>query len=64
MDLTVYGRQEEWEDSPAGSPRPGAGMRTDAGAPGWPPTSVWPGGRPVAQWARLEAGHSDDLGTG
>ena len=45
MDLTVYGRQESWEDSP----------------PGWPPAPTWPGGRPIAQWPRLEAGRSDDL---
>jgi predicted dithiol-disulfide oxidoreductase (DUF899 family) len=63
MDLTVYGRQEAWEGPPSGSPRQHAGMRTDAGAPAWPPVSQWPGGRPVAQWPRLEAGHSDDLGT-
>ena len=25
------------------------------------PISVWPGGRPIAQWPRLEAGRSDDL---
>jgi hypothetical protein len=24
---------------------------------------VWPGGRPIAQWPRLEAGRSDDLGS-
>ncbi len=54
IDLTAYGRQETWEESPAGWPQPwGEGkqrMRTD--------------GRPIAQWARLKAGHSDDLGTG
>jgi hypothetical protein len=48
MDLTVYGRQEPWEDSP----------------PGWPQgcsdyTRV--NGRPIAQWPRIEAGRSDDL---
>ena len=51
MDLTVYGRQEDWEDSPAGWPREGEAswvFRT--------------GGRPTAQWSRLEGGHSDDLG--
>lgn len=42
LDLTVYGRQEQWEDSP----------------PGWPnqdePGSWWDrDGRPVAQWTRL-----------
>jgi predicted dithiol-disulfide oxidoreductase (DUF899 family) len=54
IDLTVYGRQEPWEDSP----------------PGWP--QRWTGtaerirerGRPIAQWARLEAGRSDDLAAG
>ncbi len=52
MDLTVYGRQETWEDSPAGWPRPwGAGAehpyRTN--------------GRPIAQWSRLRDGRSDAL---
>ena len=51
MDLTVFGRQEPWEDSPAGWPQPWqdepARMRTN--------------GRPIAQWSRLEAGRSDDL---
>jgi predicted dithiol-disulfide oxidoreductase (DUF899 family) len=64
MDLTVYGRQEAWEDSPPGWPRQRSNTRTDAGAPDWPPVSRWPGGRPVAQWSRLEAGRSDDLATG
>jgi predicted dithiol-disulfide oxidoreductase (DUF899 family) len=64
MDLTVYGRQEAWEDSPPGWPRQRSNTRTDAGAPDWPPVSQWPGGRPVAQWSRLDAGRSDDLGTG
>ncbi len=53
LDLTVYGRQEQWEDSPPGWPRRPKGehpYRVD--------------GRPIAQWARLEAGYSDDLGTG
>ncbi len=50
MDLTVYGRQEPWEDSPPGRPQPCDGYtRTN--------------GRPIAQWPRLEAGRSDDLGT-
>jgi predicted dithiol-disulfide oxidoreductase (DUF899 family) len=47
MDLTVFGRQEPWEDPDAS----------------WP---VFPGhqrvnGRPIPQWPRLDAGHSDDL---
>ena len=53
LDLTVYGRQEKWEDSPTGWPQWWEGkhrMRTD--------------GRPTSQWARLKAGYSDDLGTG
>jgi predicted dithiol-disulfide oxidoreductase (DUF899 family) len=53
LDLTVYGRQETWEDSPAGWPQRFKGKlvtRTD--------------GRPTAQLARLKAGHSDNLGTG
>jgi predicted dithiol-disulfide oxidoreductase (DUF899 family) len=52
MDLTVYGRQEAWEDSPADWPifplaADGQPMRTN--------------GRPIAQWSRLEAGRSDAL---
>jgi predicted dithiol-disulfide oxidoreductase (DUF899 family) len=53
LDLTVYGRQETWEDSPAGWPQRFEDKevtRTD--------------GRPTAQWSRLKAGYSDDLGTG
>jgi predicted dithiol-disulfide oxidoreductase (DUF899 family) len=50
IDLTVYGRQEEWEDSPAGWPRHKLITRTD--------------GRPTAQWPRLKAGHPDDLRIG
>ncbi|MBV9192535.1 MAG: DUF899 family protein [Solirubrobacterales bacterium] len=62
MDLTVYGRQEAWEDSPDGWPQRGHLTRTDAGAPDWPRESAWPGGRPTAQWPRMQAGRSDDLG--
>lgn len=47
LDLTVYGRQQDWEDSPAGWPQIEEGMSTDA--------------RPTAQWPRLKAGYSDDL---
>jgi predicted dithiol-disulfide oxidoreductase (DUF899 family) len=60
LDLTVYGRQESWEDSPAGWPQQCTYTRTSTGAPTWKPE--WPGGRPIAQWPRLDAGHSDDLG--
>ena len=61
LDLTVYGRQESWEDSPAGWPQQCTYTRTRSGPPTWEPE--WPGGRPIAQWPRLEAGRSDDLGT-
>ena len=63
MDLTVYGRQESWEDSPTGWPQH-CSMRSDSGSPTWPPVSEEWGGRPVAQWPRLDAGHSDDLAGG
>jgi predicted dithiol-disulfide oxidoreductase (DUF899 family) len=63
MDLTAYGRQESWEDSPPGWPQHCSNTRTAAGPPAGPPVPPWPGGRPLAQWSRLEAGRSDDLGT-
>jgi predicted dithiol-disulfide oxidoreductase (DUF899 family) len=52
LDLTPYGRQEQWEESPDGWPQPidpsaGDQFRTD--------------GRPTSQWSRLNAGRSDDL---
>jgi predicted dithiol-disulfide oxidoreductase (DUF899 family) len=51
LDLTVYGRQETWEDSPTG----------------WPQGDIMDtlriNRRPRPQWSRLKAGHSDDLGT-
>jgi predicted dithiol-disulfide oxidoreductase (DUF899 family) len=50
LDLTAYGRQEVWEDSPAGWPR-----RTGH--------NFASNGRPLAQWPRLAAGYNDDLGT-
>ena len=62
LDLTVYGRQEKWEDSPAGWPQQCTITRSRTGPPTWEPE--WPGGRPIAQWPRLETGYSDDLGTG
>jgi predicted dithiol-disulfide oxidoreductase (DUF899 family) len=51
MDLTAYGRQEQWEESP----------------PGWPQhwqvdgTQIRSDGRPMPQWSRVHAGRSDDL---
>jgi predicted dithiol-disulfide oxidoreductase (DUF899 family) len=53
LDLTVHGRQEDWEDSPAGWPQ-------HWGAANHP---FRRDGRPISQWPRLAAGHSDDLGT-
>jgi predicted dithiol-disulfide oxidoreductase (DUF899 family) len=49
MDLTPYGRQEAWEDSPDGWPQ------------GTIMSNLRNGGRPTAQWERLDAGRSDDL---
>jgi predicted dithiol-disulfide oxidoreductase (DUF899 family) len=62
LDLTVYGRQEKWENSPSRWPQQCTYTRTSSGSPTWEP--AWPGGRPIAQWPRLEARRSDDLGTG
>jgi predicted dithiol-disulfide oxidoreductase (DUF899 family) len=66
MDLTAYGRQESWEDSPPGWPQQCCYTRTKEGPPAWTPLSEpeWPGGRPIPQWSRLQVGYSDDLGTG
>jgi predicted dithiol-disulfide oxidoreductase (DUF899 family) len=51
LDVTVFGRQETWEDSPPGWPQP---VEVDP--------QMWrTDGRPTAQISRLEAGHSDDL---
>ncbi len=63
MDLSVYGRQESWQDSPPGWPQQGHTFRTDSGFPNWTRVSAWPGGRPTAQWSRIQSGRSDDLGT-
>jgi predicted dithiol-disulfide oxidoreductase (DUF899 family) len=52
LDLTVYGRQERWEDSPAGWPQQPKGQDTMRAE-----------GRPLSQWPRLKAGHSDNLDT-
>jgi predicted dithiol-disulfide oxidoreductase (DUF899 family) len=54
LDMTAFGRQEAWEDSPDGWPQPftvdGDQFRTN--------------GRPTAQWPRLAAGRSDNLNPG
>jgi predicted dithiol-disulfide oxidoreductase (DUF899 family) len=51
LDMTVYGRQETFEDSPSGWPQfwrnTGEQWRVN--------------GRPTPQWERLAAGRSDDL---
>jgi predicted dithiol-disulfide oxidoreductase (DUF899 family) len=60
MDLTVYGRQEAWEDSPPDWPQQCTYTRTRTGAPTWHPE--WPGGRPIAQWPRVQAGRTVELG--
>ena len=52
LDLTVYGRQEHWEDSPAGWPR----LKSEH--------AYRTGERPIVQWPRVRAGYSDDLATG
>ncbi|MFE9692745.1 DUF899 family protein [Micromonospora sp. NPDC005806] len=52
LDMTVYGRQEDWENSPQGWPQHfrtgGDQFRLD--------------GRPTSQWSRLAVGRDDDLG--
>lgn len=53
LDLTVYGRQEFWEDSPKGWPQ-----RWDSRGGQFRLV-----GRPTAQWSRTKAGRHDDLGT-
>lgn len=63
LDMTVYGRQEPWEDSPAGWPKSYRGdsdqFRSDNGeTPRGRPGII---GRPIPQWSRLAAGRSDDL---
>jgi predicted dithiol-disulfide oxidoreductase (DUF899 family) len=50
LDLTVYGRQEAWEDSPPNWLKGKNFTRSQ--------------GRPTPQWSRLASGYSDDLGTG
>jgi hypothetical protein len=60
MDLTVFGRQETWQDSPPGWPQQCSITRTSSGSPDWTPVSVWPERRPTAQWSRLETRRSDE----
>jgi predicted dithiol-disulfide oxidoreductase (DUF899 family) len=51
LDMTVYGRQETWEDSPEGWPQ-------QWGSRGG---QFCTNGRPTSQWSRLAAGRSDEL---
>lgn len=53
LDLTVFGRQEPWEDSPDGWPR---GWWQEGGG-----SNLRSNGRPIGHWSRLEAGRSEDL---
>src|SRR4051794_7843448 len=56
LDMTVYGCQETWEDSPNGWPQPWCDAKS---------REVWrTNGRPIAQWSRIEAGRSGDLAIG
>ena len=48
LDLTIYGRQETWEDSPEGWPQRFQGSQ-----------NFRSNGRPMAQWSRLKAGRTD-----
>lgn len=56
LDMTIYGRQEWWEDSPEGWPRRYEWCKQFESGSGASSTS-----RPIPQWARLAAGHDDDL---
>jgi len=55
LDMSVYGRQETWEDSPEGWPQRWGGNTSE-------PNAFRIRGRPISQWSRLAAGRSDDLG--
>jgi predicted dithiol-disulfide oxidoreductase (DUF899 family) len=59
LDRTIYGRQEAGEDSPAGWPQKKIMEHLRKGD-----VNLRENGRPIAQWARLQDGHSDDLGVG
>jgi predicted dithiol-disulfide oxidoreductase (DUF899 family) len=64
LDMTVYGRQEHWEDSPEGWPQQYGSksnqFRTEEGQTSTVRSGII--GRPASQWARLAAGRNDDLG--
>jgi predicted dithiol-disulfide oxidoreductase (DUF899 family) len=52
LDLTIYGRQETFEDSPPGWPKHWGGELEHP---------YRANGRPTSQWSRLDAGRSDAL---
>lgn len=52
LDITVYGRQEFWEDSPEHWPQ-------QWGTKGGQQFRM--NGRPTAQWSRIKEGRSDEL---
>jgi hypothetical protein len=49
LDLTIYGRQEAWEDSPTGWPKRWGRDTTE-------PNAYRMNGRPISQWPRVTAG--------
>ena len=51
LDLTAYGRQERWEDSPPGRPQ-AREVNRELGRTH---------GRPTAQWSRLDGGRGSPL---
>jgi predicted dithiol-disulfide oxidoreductase (DUF899 family) len=63
LDMTAYGRQESWESSPDGWPKPFGpmGHAYRLMEDGSTATSA-KGGRPTSQWSRIRAGRNDDLG--
>ena len=65
LDMTIYGRQEPWEDSPEGWPKPYDGRGDQFRSEKGQTINTRPGitGRPTPQWARLAAGHDDNLGS-
>ena len=65
LDMTVYGRQEHFEDSPEGWPvLYGANSNSYRLMENGSAPTTGRGGRPTPQWNRLAAGFSDDLGYG
>ncbi len=62
LDLTVYGRQEVWQDVPAGWPQRFFNTMIPETTPSAMAKHDQPfSQRPIAQWSRLAEGHNDDL---